>query len=93
MISTTNPDEPPLPKRRNYEIIDRLQTENAAIFNPRPVYDGRKIMFSTRQIPDTPVGLFYIRFHRLLTSYSSQFVSPVEPARKSSPSSSGVRAW
>ncbi|CDO70771.1 hypothetical protein BN946_scf184798.g86 [Trametes cinnabarina] len=38
-------------KRRNYEIIDRLQLDNAAIFNPRAIYDGRKNLFSTRDIP------------------------------------------
>ncbi|KAI8998763.1 Piwi domain-containing protein [Trametes punicea] len=37
-------------KRRNFEIIDRLQLENAAIFNPRAIYDGRKNLFSKRDI-------------------------------------------
>ncbi|KAJ3002386.1 hypothetical protein NUW54_g5874 [Trametes sanguinea] len=44
------PDDKPI-KRRNFEIIDRLQLENAAIFNPRAIYDGRKNLFSTRDIP------------------------------------------
>ncbi|KAL7283289.1 hypothetical protein ACG7TL_002718 [Trametes sanguinea] len=38
-------------KRRNFEVVDRLQLDNAAIFNPRAIYDGRKNMFSTRDIP------------------------------------------
>ncbi|KAI0374754.1 Piwi-domain-containing protein [Pilatotrama ljubarskyi] len=38
-------------KRRNYEIIDRLQLEQAATFNPRAVYDGRKNLFAIRDIP------------------------------------------
>ncbi|KAI0721640.1 Piwi domain-containing protein [Cerioporus squamosus] len=52
--------EPPcLAKGRNYEIIDRLQTDNADIFNPRPVFDGRRNMFCRRDIRtgDYPVAM------------------------------------
>ncbi|RPD66004.1 Piwi-domain-containing protein [Lentinus tigrinus ALCF2SS1-6] len=42
---------PSVAKGRNYEIIDRLQTDNADVFNPRPVFDGRKNMFCRRDIP------------------------------------------
>ncbi|KAI0637098.1 Piwi domain-containing protein [Trametes polyzona] len=43
--------EPETFKRVNFELIDRLQVEHAAIFNPRAVYDGRKNLFCTREIP------------------------------------------
>ncbi|RDX56915.1 Piwi-domain-containing protein [Lentinus brumalis] len=50
---------PCLTKGRNYEIIDRLQTDNADVFNPRPVFDGRKNMFCRRDIRggDYPVAM------------------------------------
>ena len=54
---TTPGSNSPLHKRRNYEIIDQVQTQNAKIFNPRAIYDGRKIMFSSASIPSTPVRM------------------------------------
>ena len=42
-------------KRRNYEIMDRVQLDNAAVFNPRAVYDGRKNLFCKRDIPSGSV--------------------------------------
>ena len=47
-----------LPKRRNYQVIDQVQAQYAQFFNPRAVYDGRKLMFSTKDIPSTPVRSF-----------------------------------
>ncbi|KAI0670510.1 Piwi domain-containing protein [Trametes maxima] len=38
-------------KRRNYEVMDRLQLEHAEIFTPRAPYDGRKNLFSSKDIP------------------------------------------
>ncbi|KAI0745804.1 Piwi domain-containing protein [Earliella scabrosa] len=43
---------PSLAIARNYEIIDRLQNDNASVFMPRPLYDGRKNLFSIREIRD-----------------------------------------
>ncbi|KAH9901258.1 Piwi domain-containing protein [Cubamyces lactineus] len=48
-------------KRRNYEIMDRVQLENAAVFNPRAVYDGRKNLFCKRDIPS---GSYSMTFGR-----------------------------
>ncbi|KAI0336397.1 Piwi-domain-containing protein [Cubamyces sp. BRFM 1775] len=48
-------------KRRNYEIIDRVQLENAAVFNPRAVYDGRKNLFCKRDIPSGSYNLTFGR--------------------------------
>ncbi|KAM5539012.1 hypothetical protein V8D89_007235 [Ganoderma adspersum] len=44
---------------RNLEVIDQLWQDHATTFNPRPFYDGRKNMYSTRDIPpmDYPVRL------------------------------------
>ncbi|PIL23868.1 Argonaute [Ganoderma sinense ZZ0214-1] len=44
---------------RNLEVIDQLWQDHATTFNPRPFYDGRKNMYSTRDIPpkDYPVSL------------------------------------
>ncbi|CEL59560.1 Protein argonaute-2 (Fragment) OS=Oryctolagus cuniculus GN=EIF2C2 PE=1 SV=2 [Rhizoctonia solani AG-1 IB] len=47
-----------LPPPRNREIIDRLQTREAAIFRPRGVYDGRKNLFSINQFSFHPAGEF-----------------------------------
>ncbi|KAI0646924.1 Piwi domain-containing protein [Trametes meyenii] len=38
-------------KRRNYEVMDRLQLEHAEIFTPRAPYDGKKNLFSPKDIP------------------------------------------
>ncbi|KAH9854098.1 Piwi domain-containing protein [Lenzites betulinus] len=38
-------------KRRNHEVIDHLQLDQASIFNPRAIYDGRKNLFCIREIP------------------------------------------
>jgi len=41
-----------LPARLNLDIIKALQTQVApTIFTPRAVYDGRKNLFSIRELP------------------------------------------
>jgi hypothetical protein len=35
-----------LPARLNMELLGLLQQQEAAIFNPKVVYDGQKIIFS-----------------------------------------------
>jgi eukaryotic translation initiation factor 2C len=48
--STVISPEVPNPRRRQ-EIIDRLQLYTAPnVFNPRALFDGRAIMFSTRDL-------------------------------------------
>ncbi|KAI1795193.1 argonaute-like protein [Ganoderma leucocontextum] len=47
-----SPSEKTLPARLNMEILERLQTKVAPdVFTPRVVYDGRKNIFSPRQLP------------------------------------------
>ncbi|KAI0747992.1 Piwi domain-containing protein [Daedaleopsis nitida] len=46
---------PSLTKNRNYEIINRLVTDNARTFNPRPIYDGRKNLFCKGEIKSETV--------------------------------------
>ncbi|TFK93746.1 Piwi-domain-containing protein [Polyporus arcularius HHB13444] len=41
---------------RNYEIIDRLQSSYAAEFGSRPLYDGRALLYSQRNITIQKVG-------------------------------------
>lgn len=46
------PSEKILPARMNMELISRLQTDVApGVFTPRAVYDGRKNMFTIRELP------------------------------------------
>jgi eukaryotic translation initiation factor 2C len=46
------PSEKVLPAKLNMELIRRLQTVVAPqVFTPRAVYDGRKNMFSMRELP------------------------------------------
>ncbi|THU93245.1 argonaute-like protein [Dendrothele bispora CBS 962.96] len=50
-----SPIEQALPQRMNMEIIDALQSVVAPdIFTPPAVYDGRKNMFATRELPLGP---------------------------------------
>ncbi|PCH41081.1 Piwi-domain-containing protein [Wolfiporia cocos MD-104 SS10] len=47
-----HPDEKKLPARLNMQIINRLQTVIAPqVFTPRAVYDGRKNMFASQELP------------------------------------------
>nr|VWO95172.1 Uncharacterized protein [Ganoderma boninense] len=47
-----SPSEKTLPARLNLEIIERLQTKIAPeVFTPPVVYDGRKNIFSPRELP------------------------------------------
>ncbi|TBU42174.1 argonaute-like protein [Dichomitus squalens] len=47
-----SPSEKPLPARLNMEIVKRLQYDIAPeIFTPRAVYDGRKNMFTSHELP------------------------------------------
>ncbi|KAI0703384.1 Piwi domain-containing protein [Cerioporus squamosus] len=39
-------------KGRNYQIVARLQQDNAALFGPRPSYDGGSLLYSTRYIQE-----------------------------------------
>ncbi|CAE7221258.1 unnamed protein product, partial [Rhizoctonia solani] len=59
---TIEEDDVPLdlPPVRNREIIDRLQGREAAIFQPRGVYDGRKNLFSIKPYAFHPAGEFEI---------------------------------
>ena len=45
-----------LTQGRNLEVIDQLWQDHADTFNPRPFYDGRKNMYSTRDIPPMDVS-------------------------------------
>ncbi|KAL1947711.1 hypothetical protein VTO73DRAFT_13435 [Trametes versicolor] len=71
-----NPDA--LFKRRNYEIMEHVQLENAAIFTPRAVYDGRKNLFSLR---DFPAGTFTVALGR--TKKFDVFIKRVSVIRPS----------
>ncbi|KAI0832378.1 argonaute-like protein [Trametes gibbosa] len=54
-----SPSEKTLPARLNMEIIERLQTIiSPQTFTPRAVYDGRKNMFTPRQLPFGASGEF-----------------------------------
>ncbi|KAF8592778.1 Piwi-domain-containing protein [Ramaria rubella] len=45
------PDFQELPKRhRTLELIDKLQTQEAALFNPRAAYDGQRNLFRSKQL-------------------------------------------
>ncbi|KAI0361956.1 Piwi-domain-containing protein [Trametes cingulata] len=48
-------------KRMNYQIIDRLQLDQAAIFHQRAAYDGRKNLFCTGEIQS---GSFTVQLGR-----------------------------
>jgi hypothetical protein len=48
--------------QRNREIIDELQTKEAATFKPRGVYDGRKNFFSIDPYSFHPMGEVYILY-------------------------------
>ena len=41
---------PSLSKRRNHEIIDRMQLNHAEIFTSRAHYDGAKLLYSLRDV-------------------------------------------
>ena len=41
---------------RYREIMDKLFTQHTMTFQPRPSYDGRKNMYSSRKINDGEVG-------------------------------------
>ena len=48
------PSEQTLPSRLTMQIMHALQTETAPeIFTPRAAYDGRKNLFSIRELPFT----------------------------------------
>ncbi|CAE6439421.1 unnamed protein product [Rhizoctonia solani] len=49
-----------LPPPRNREIMDKVQTREAAIFRPRGVYDGRKNLFSINPFAFHPAGEFEV---------------------------------
>ncbi|CAE6507468.1 unnamed protein product [Rhizoctonia solani] len=49
-----------LPPPRNREIMDKVQTREAAIFRPRGVYDGRKNLFSISPFSFHPAGEFEV---------------------------------
>ncbi|CUA70185.1 Protein argonaute-2 [Rhizoctonia solani] len=49
-----------LPPPRNREILDKVQTREAAIFRPRGVYDGRKNLFSISPFSFHPAGEFEV---------------------------------
>ncbi|KDN50972.1 hypothetical protein RSAG8_00601, partial [Rhizoctonia solani AG-8 WAC10335] len=49
-----------LPPPRNREILDKVQTREAAIFKPRGVYDGRKNLFSINPFSFHPAGEFEV---------------------------------
>ncbi|KAI0921048.1 hypothetical protein AcV5_001233 [Taiwanofungus camphoratus] len=50
-------DEKTLPARLNMQLIKQLQEHVAPnIFTPKAVYDGRKNMFSARELPFGPTG-------------------------------------
>lgn len=55
-----SPDQPSpdvMPKRRNFEIVDRLQTTHPQFFcNPRAIYDGRHNLFAKQKIPPGDVS-------------------------------------
>jgi len=40
-----------LPPRLNMELLRSLQEEEATTFSPKVVYDGRRIIFSVRELP------------------------------------------
>ncbi|RPD74278.1 Piwi-domain-containing protein [Lentinus tigrinus ALCF2SS1-7] len=40
-------------KGRNYQIIARLQQDNAALFGPRPLYDGGSLLYSLQHLQGT----------------------------------------
>lgn len=37
-------------KARNYQIVARLQQDNAALFGPRPLYDGGSLLYSLQHL-------------------------------------------
>ncbi|KAF8803023.1 hypothetical protein BYT27DRAFT_7111030 [Phlegmacium glaucopus] len=45
-----------LPARMNMDLLRSLQEEEAAIFTPKVVYDGRSIIFSIRELPLGPTN-------------------------------------
>ncbi|KAG9317400.1 argonaute-like protein [Chiua virens] len=52
-----SPSEKTLPARLNLELIEHLQKIDAPdVFTPPAVYDGRKNMFSPRELPLGPTG-------------------------------------
>ena len=44
------PSEKVLPARMNMELITKLQEDNADIFTPKAVYDGRKNLFAAKEL-------------------------------------------
>lgn len=61
-VAAMVPSEQTLPVRANMDVIRELQTKTAPeIFTPRCVYDGRKNMFSIRELPFTE-GTAQVKF-------------------------------
>ena len=42
--------------RRTSDIVDKMQTTNAQVFNPRASFDGVKNLFSTKKMADGTVS-------------------------------------
>ncbi|TFK93742.1 Piwi-domain-containing protein [Polyporus arcularius HHB13444] len=62
-----------LTKGRNYQIVARLQEDNAALFGPRPLYDGGSLLYSKRYIEGQTVCAVVPRrgVQRIAFAYSS----------------------
>jgi hypothetical protein len=56
------PSEKVLPARMNMELITKLQNDEATIFTPKAVYDGRKNLFAIRELPFGPEGTKQVSF-------------------------------
>jgi len=48
-VAVVEPDK--FPARFNLELFKRLQETEGGIFNPKVVYDGKKNVFSPRELP------------------------------------------
>ncbi len=86
----TEINPPSLTSARNYEIIDRLQSSYAAEFGSRPLYDGRALLYSQRDITIQKVGFcrsvafsLMQRSHLSLSSLSPCAATERSPRTKS----------
>lgn len=76
-----------LAKRRIFEIIDTVQTENPNIFATKPAFDGKKNIFSFKPLfpgggmvfpckPEGSIKEFTVTI-RLVAQVESEYLSPV----------------
>ncbi len=78
-----------LTKGRNYQIVARLQEDNAALFGPRPLYDGGSLLYSKRYIEgQTVCAVVALPLASVISSYCEYQIDVCMNRRTNRPSHS-----